>query len=63
MAIRRDFEAEIEAELLLAESSGPHDPLTMEGCGVRSDPEETVAYEARLTSLRGAYEVASELDT
>lgn len=62
MSDRKDFEAEIEAELALAESSAPQEPVTLADAGWRTNPEETLAYEARLTNLRGAYEVVTETE-
>jgi hypothetical protein len=64
MTTRRDFETEIDAEIALAESSAPQETSTLDDAGWRANPEETLAYEARLTSLRGAYEVLeSPLDS
>ena len=63
MTTRRDFETEIDAEVALAESSAPMDPSVLTDAGWRPNPEETLAYESRLESLRGAYEVVDELES
>lgn len=60
MTQRKEFEAEIDAEIALAESSAPQESVTLVDAGWRTNPEETLAYEARLTTLRGAYEVLDQ---
>lgn len=59
----KDFESEIDAEIALAESSSPLDPSELTDVGWRPNPEETLAYESRLESLRGAYEVVDEIES
>jgi hypothetical protein len=58
---REFFVAEIDAEVALAESSAPLEPLVASDAGWRPNPEEVLAYEARLATLRGAYEALEDV--
>jgi hypothetical protein len=57
---REFFEAEINAEVALAESSAPREALAASDADWRPNPEEVLAYEARLATLRGAYEALAD---
>jgi hypothetical protein len=59
---RESLEAQIDCEVDLAESSAPHEPVVASDAGWRPNPAGVLAYEARLESLRGAYEALERAD-
>jgi hypothetical protein len=59
---RASLETQIDTEVALAESSAPHEPLVASDAGWRPNPEQVLAYEARLAALRGAYEALADED-
>ena len=58
---RESLEAQIDTEVALAESSAPHEPVVASDAGWRPNPAGVLAYEARLETLRGAYEVLEDV--
>ncbi len=59
---RESLEAQIDTEVALAESSAPHEPVVASDAGWRPNPAGVLAYEARLETLRGAYEALADED-
>jgi hypothetical protein len=59
---REFFEVQIDAEVALAESSVPEEPVALSDAGWRPNPEQVLAYEARLETLRGAYRALERAD-